>query len=167
MVAIVYYQEANTIAICSILLSMLSVSTKSMIFSRSIDTVTFLFNWLCCICDFYSIFYFISWVFYNPHIDDDDGYFEMTAIGYLWIGKLCIGIAPGMIFFIFCALIFGTGALVIYTKDHIKSKMTTKRNAHRQHISFERRMEWDRRQLARAQDQQPVFKCVLASCDMM
>jgi hypothetical protein len=44
MVAIVYYQEVNAVSICSIVLLMLSVSTKTMIFSRSIDTVTFIWK---------------------------------------------------------------------------------------------------------------------------
>ena len=53
MVAIVYYQEADVIAIISILISMLSVSSKSLIFSRSIDPLTFVWNWLCCVTDFF------------------------------------------------------------------------------------------------------------------
>ena len=47
MIAIVIYKEANIIAIISILLSMTSVSTKALIFSRSIDNGIFLWNWLC------------------------------------------------------------------------------------------------------------------------
>ena len=47
MIAIVIYKEANIIAIISILLSMTSVSSKALIFSRSIDKGIFLWNWLC------------------------------------------------------------------------------------------------------------------------
>ena len=47
MIAIVIYKETNIIAIISILLSMISVSTKALIFSKSIDTGIFLWNWLC------------------------------------------------------------------------------------------------------------------------
>ena len=53
MVAIVYYQEADAVAIVSILTSMLSVSSKSLIFSRSVDPLTFVWNWLCSVTDFF------------------------------------------------------------------------------------------------------------------
>ena len=54
MIAIVLYERANFVAIVSILLSMTSVSTKSLIFSRSIDNKVFLFNWLCACADFFE-----------------------------------------------------------------------------------------------------------------
>ena len=43
IIAIVIYKETNI----SILLSMISVSTKALIFSKSIDNGIFLWNWLC------------------------------------------------------------------------------------------------------------------------
>eukprot|EP01083_Nonionella_stella_P163472 538142_1 len=100
MTAIVYYQEAHAVAIISILISMLSVSSKSLIFSRSIDPLTFIWNWLCCVCDFFGIFFTIAWVFYNPHNDgtlsstDDTIFGGFSLIGQIWIFKMLICVVP-------------------------------------------------------------------------
>ena len=60
MIAIVIYKETNVIAIISILLSMISVSTKALIFSKSIDTGIFLWNWLCaCAVKLYIYIYLL------------------------------------------------------------------------------------------------------------
>ena len=47
MIAMVLYKEANSVVIISILLSIISVSIKTLIFSRSIDNGIFIWNWLC------------------------------------------------------------------------------------------------------------------------
>ena len=62
MIAIVYYEKANIVAIISILLSMTSVSTKALIFSTSINNKIFIYNWLSAVADFFwSIFcYFMG-----------------------------------------------------------------------------------------------------------
>ena len=51
LIAIVIYKEANIISIISILLSMLSVASKSFVFSVAfaLNLKQLLFNWLCAI----------------------------------------------------------------------------------------------------------------------
>eukprot|EP01083_Nonionella_stella_P193652 714971_1 len=68
MVAIVYFQEANLIAIISILLSMLSVSTKAFVFSiaTALNLKQLFFNWCCAVTDFFGVFFAVTWVFYTP-----------------------------------------------------------------------------------------------------
>ena len=57
MIVMVIYKEANGVAIVSILLSMLSVSTKALLFSKSIDNGIFLWNWVCaCSVKIYFIY---------------------------------------------------------------------------------------------------------------
>ena len=88
MIAIVLYSKADLIAIISILLSMTSVSTKAYIFSRSINNIVYLFNWLCAVADFFGIFFIISWVFYDIKIDaHSEGLFfnSFTVVGQIWI----------------------------------------------------------------------------------
>ena len=43
--AIVYYKEANYVSIVSIFLSMISVMTKSLVFSKGIEIKTFIWTW--------------------------------------------------------------------------------------------------------------------------
>ena len=59
LVAIVIYKEANIISIISILLSMLSVASKSFVFSiaTALNLKQLLFNWLCAIR--YSFIHYI------------------------------------------------------------------------------------------------------------
>ena len=63
LVAIVIYKEANIISIISILLSMLSVASKSFVFSiaTALNLKQLLFNWLCAIR--YSFIHYISLLF--------------------------------------------------------------------------------------------------------
>ena len=68
MIAIVVFEEygyTNYIAICSILISMFSVSSKSFVFAAgtALDKFTLMFNWLCVILDFFGLFFMISWIF--------------------------------------------------------------------------------------------------------
>ena len=69
MVAIVIYKEANIVAIISILLSMLSVASKSFVFSiaTALTMKQLFFNWLSGISDFFGIFFAVSWAFYEPN----------------------------------------------------------------------------------------------------
>ena len=97
MVAIVYnqnMQNASTIAICSIMLSMLSVATKSFVFSVgiAIDSKSLLFTWLCAVTDFFGIFFLVSWMFYNPSnvimVGDSmslAGFDLFPIIGNVWV----------------------------------------------------------------------------------
>ena len=110
MVAIVYnqnMQNASTIAICSIMLSMLSVATKSFVFSVgiAIDSKSLLFTWLCAVTDFFGIFFLVSWMFYNPSnvimVGDSmslAGFDLFPIIGNVWIYQVMICILPFLIF---------------------------------------------------------------------
>ena len=61
LIAIVYYQDTEIINIVSICISLLSVATKTMVFSVAIDYRVFFFNWLSLVCDFFGIFAIVSW----------------------------------------------------------------------------------------------------------
>eukprot|EP01084_Bolivina_argentea_P148080 258967_1 len=101
MVAIVTYNEANTIAIISILLSMLSVSSKAFVFSiaTAMNLKQLFFNWCCAVTDFFGVFFAVSWVFYEPSSDHLSTAF--TLIRNIWFYKIfcqLIMIAPISIF---------------------------------------------------------------------
>ena len=68
MVAIVVYKEANIVSIISILISLLSVASKSFIFSVAfaLTLKQLFFNWLSAISDFFGLFCVVSWIFYQP-----------------------------------------------------------------------------------------------------
>eukprot|EP01084_Bolivina_argentea_P310229 536784_1 len=65
IIAIVYYKEANYVSIVSIFLSMFSVMTKSLVFSKGIDIKTYIWTWLCIVVDFFGIFFSLTFVFYT------------------------------------------------------------------------------------------------------
>ena len=90
IIAIVYYQEANYISIISILLSMVSVMSKSLVLSQGIDRATFIWSWLCVVTDFFGIFFTLTWVFYsNNNIEGNFlGYFSI--FGEIWFWKFAI-----------------------------------------------------------------------------
>eukprot|EP01083_Nonionella_stella_P038748 105343_1 len=92
MIAIVMYREANIVSIVSILISMVSVATKSLVFNIAIDYTTFIFNWLSMVTDFFGIFFTISWVFYHPLLEGE--LYSFTWIGYVWLGKLLFVVFP-------------------------------------------------------------------------
>lgn len=113
MVAIVYYREATYVSIVSILLSMLSVMSKSMIFSQGIEWKTYVFTWLCIVTDFYGLFFVISWVFYISNTEMNIVFLNFfTMIGELYVWKFMLGVFPIAFFigtgyyFYFLAIIF-------------------------------------------------------------
>ena len=61
LIAIVYYQDTEIINVISICISLLSVTTKTMVFSMAIDFKAFIYNWLSLVCDFFGIFVTICW----------------------------------------------------------------------------------------------------------
>ena len=88
MIAIIYYQEITVIGVISIVLSLLSVSTKSLIFSTATTMNIFIFNWISIVTDFVGIFCSLSFVFYNYNSNynsnsDENGL--ITQWGYIWI----------------------------------------------------------------------------------
>ncbi len=105
MIAIVYYNETEIINVISILISLVSVSTKSMVFSYAIEIKVFIFNWLSLVTDVFGIFMLISWIFYNPIHPR-----QFTNFGLFWLYKSMV-INSLLILFIGCAmgLMFMTG----------------------------------------------------------
>ena len=61
LIAIVYYQDTEIINVISICISLLSVATKTMVFSVAIDFKVFIYNWLSLVCDFFGVFAIICW----------------------------------------------------------------------------------------------------------
>ena len=82
MIAIIYYQKITRIGVISIVLSLLSVSSKSLLFSTATTMNIFIFNWLSIVTDFVGIFCILSFVFYN---DNDNSNSIITEWGYIWI----------------------------------------------------------------------------------
>ena len=80
MIAIVYFDETELINIISILISLLSVATKSLVFSQAIEFSAFIFHWLSLVTDFFGIFCVLSWVFYNPTNPE-----TISNLGMIWI----------------------------------------------------------------------------------
>eukprot|EP01083_Nonionella_stella_P014143 39791_1 len=92
MIAIVYYNKADYISIISILISMLSVTTKSFVFSKGLNMTQFIFTWFCVCTDFFGMFFAIAWAFNR----EDDG--SYTAVGQIYFYKLLFGSLPIAIF---------------------------------------------------------------------
>ena len=90
MTAIVIYKEANTMAIISIFISLLSVASKSLVFAMGISNSfkQLFFNWLCAVTDFFGIFFVVCWVFYEPH--DESLQEAFSTIQSVWLWKLYI-----------------------------------------------------------------------------
>lgn len=80
----------------SILLSMLSVSTKSFILSvvTSFNWTSAILNWLSCVTDFFGIFFIISFAFYVPPSDDVENINPFQTIQYVWIISILCTIIP-------------------------------------------------------------------------
>ena len=103
MIAIIYYQKLTLVGVISIVLSLLSVSTKSLIFSAAITFKIFIFNWLSLVIDFFGIFCSLSFVFYNYNINTNTNTnliinWNLTEWSQIWIfqsiimwGILCVG----------------------------------------------------------------------------
>eukprot|EP01083_Nonionella_stella_P066301 174456_1 len=94
MTAIVIYNETNITAIVSILISLLSVASKSFVFSlgAASNFKQLFFTWLCACCDFFGIFFMVSWVFWRPH--DADLQDAFATIQQVWLYKLYIFTFP-------------------------------------------------------------------------
>ena len=88
MVAIVIYKEANLIAIISIIISMLSVASKSFVFSiaSALTLKQLFFNWLSAVTDFFGIFCILSWVFYQTNDDQLNAAFN--TIQTVWLYRI-------------------------------------------------------------------------------
>ena len=96
--AIVVYNNADVISIVSILISMLSVSSKAFIFAVqfSINLKSLLFLWISAVTDFIGIFFAISWVLYDT---DNE---TILLLADIWMYKIIVCVVP----LVFCASIF-------------------------------------------------------------
>eukprot|EP01083_Nonionella_stella_P054904 144893_1 len=102
IIAIVYYKEAHYVSIVSIFLSMISVMTKSLIFSQGIDIKTYIWTWLCIVTDFFGIFFTLTWVFYSNEAPFQPQFLNhFSIIGQIWIYKVLISVAP-FVFVVSC-----------------------------------------------------------------
>eukprot|EP01084_Bolivina_argentea_P227903 384990_1 len=113
MTAIVMFDETNIVSIISILISLLSVASKSLVFAfgASSNFKQLVFNWLCAVTDFFSIFFVVCWVFYEPVDPDLNNAF--IIIQNVWLYKLCIFIFP-MIAFVSITLHILAVSVIVY-----------------------------------------------------
>eukprot|EP01083_Nonionella_stella_P126339 382370_1 len=93
LIAIVYYNDThNYVSILSILLSMISVSTKSFILSVKVsyNWKSAVFNWIACLIDFIAIFCIVSLIFYVPSTEDN----PFAMLQQIWLISTCITVIP-------------------------------------------------------------------------
>eukprot|EP01083_Nonionella_stella_P093884 263341_1 len=88
MIAIVMFKEADLISITSILISLLSLASKSFVFSiaSALTLKQLFFNWLSAVTDFLGIFFAVSWVFYEP--ENEDLKHAFVVIQTIWLYRL-------------------------------------------------------------------------------
>ena len=82
MIAMIFYEEVSALNAISVIISMISASSKSLMFAYHQHKPTFLFGWISMVFDFFTIFTILSWVFYNPN---NPG--QISTIGLLWVYK--------------------------------------------------------------------------------
>ena len=80
MVAIVVTGQVSGLSIFSIIVSIVSISSKGFLLSYSIHRPTFVLNFVCYVVDVFLVFAEISWVFYNPY----------HIASLLWFGKIIV-----------------------------------------------------------------------------
>eukprot|EP01084_Bolivina_argentea_P278510 475834_1 len=93
MIAIVYFNESDIISIISIIISMISIASKSLIFSAvtSINIKTMIFTWFYFVSDIFGLFFILSFVFYGGnHINQN----IIHILRSIWLYKLAIFTAP-------------------------------------------------------------------------
>eukprot|EP01084_Bolivina_argentea_P075538 136934_1 len=93
MIAIMYYNEFSIISIISIIVSMISVSSKSLIFSAltSINIKTMIFSWIYVVCDFFAIFFVLSFIFYSGDYINEN---SIDILRTIWLYKMYIMTIP-------------------------------------------------------------------------
>eukprot|EP01084_Bolivina_argentea_P275227 469314_1 len=87
LTAIVYYNEPNIISIISILISMCSVCSKLLLLLLTGEFKGWklkLWLWLCFVVDFFSIFFIVSFAFYNPNNNNLQIYFITIRNIYIY-----------------------------------------------------------------------------------
>jgi len=114
MVAILYYQEATTLSICSIILSMTSVASKGIIMSYSMNWHSFVFNSVCFAADIFGIFASLSWVFYkNNQYDGSTSLVNEDVFAQIWFYQLVL--LFGALFIVAGLIIFTKGMQLLLT----------------------------------------------------
>ena len=101
MIYIVTKRKSTPLNVFSILLSMISVSSKTLMLSYSMHRITFIFNFLCYSGDIFGIFTTLSWVFHKTN-------HEITLVTWIYIIKLCVIVGTlicGVIFILLCVFI--------------------------------------------------------------
>jgi len=97
LAAIVYFGDTdNYLSIASILLSMLSVSSKSFILSVTVSYhwTSVFFNWLSALSDFFGIFFIASFAFYvPPHLAEGEPN-PFAAIATMWMALVLVTVVP-------------------------------------------------------------------------
>mmetsp|Transcript_58123 Transcript_58123/g.96366 ORF Transcript_58123/g.96366 Transcript_58123/m.96366 type:complete len:642 (-) Transcript_58123:108-2033(-) len=97
LIAIVYFNDVdNYLAMISIFLSMLSVSSKSFILSvaASYNWKSALFMWLCAVTDFIGIFFVVSFAFYVPPDLGPHDTNPFAFISHAWLVCIACTVAP-------------------------------------------------------------------------
>eukprot|EP01084_Bolivina_argentea_P035472 65805_1 len=114
--AIVYYQEANVVAILSVLISMASVMSKSLILSQGVEKFTFIWTWLCAVTDFFGIFFTLTWVFYSHDSFSTHLFGYFNIFGTVWLVKTSVSIlfpiTLGFVLFALFGYWFGFGFII-------------------------------------------------------
>ena len=129
LVSIIYYNDhIQILSIISILLSMISVCSKSFAFSIavSINTKTIIFTFLCCATDFISIFFTVSVIFYglgHPELGE-----PFNNIQILFFYKIIICVIP--------VTLIGSIGINLYSTSHYISYSINNHNSLLHIISY-------------------------------
>eukprot|EP01084_Bolivina_argentea_P109402 195559_1 len=99
LIAMVYFKEANYIAVGSIILSMTSIMSKSLVISQGVEWKSYMFSWLCVCVDFFSIFFVVSWIFLSNEYIYGNFLGHFSIIGQIWCWIIIIAIIPPILFF--------------------------------------------------------------------
>eukprot|EP01083_Nonionella_stella_P049924 132958_1 len=83
---IVYYDEStyyeNVLSFISILISLISISSKALMLSGSLNVSTFFFNWLCAICDLFGLYLIFVWVLHHSN--------SLSLFAWIWLWKFVV-----------------------------------------------------------------------------
>lgn len=91
---ICYYDQTsgyiNTVIMISILLSLMSISSKALMFCGSLNSSMFLFNWLSVVTDFIGLYLIVTWVFYSPQSLQENEHSLLHLFKQIWLWKLFV-----------------------------------------------------------------------------
>ena len=84
LIALMVLSNASYVNIASILISMISVSSKAIVFSYAPKRSLFVFNWLCFVTDFWGIFCVVTWLF----VDLQHAAYVQTSYVYVYMLRI-------------------------------------------------------------------------------